>query len=68
MPITKQPIVHHPVSLLEVGDSYFVPALYAGQYIHNIRSTATLLGFKIDYRMGMDMATRMYGMRVVRIA
>lgn len=68
MPITQQPLVHHPVSLLEVGDSYFVPALYAGQYIHRIKQTADMLGFTIDYRMGMDTATRLYGMRVIRTA
>jgi len=68
MPIRHQTNVHYPISLLEVGDSFFVPCLSAGAHIHQLRKIAAELGFTIDYRMGIDVTTNMYGIRVLRTA
>jgi hypothetical protein len=68
MPIKHQPTVHYPISLLEVGDSFFVPCLSAGAHIHQLRKIAAELEFTIDYRMGIDTATGLYGIRVLRTA
>lgn len=67
MPITQQPVTHYPISLLDVGDSFFIPALSAQQHIHKMRKIAAELGFEIDYRTGVDVATGMYGIRVIRV-
>lgn len=67
MPITQQPVTHYPISLLDVGDSFFIPALSAQQHIRKMRKLAAELGFEIDYRTGVDIATGMYGIRVIRI-
>jgi len=68
MPITHQPNIRYPVSLLEVGDSFFVPALHAGAPMHKVRAIADELGFTVEYRTGIDTATGIYGIRVYRTA
>lgn len=68
MPVTQQPVVHYPISLLDVGDSFFVPALFAGTHIHKMRKVAEEYGYQIDYVMGIDECTGLYGMRVIRTA
>lgn len=67
MPITQQPVTHYPVSLLDVGDSFFIPALSAQQHIHKMRKIAEELGVEIEYKTGIDIGTGMYGLRVIRI-
>jgi len=68
MPITQQPVTHYPVSLLDVGDSFFVPALSVNQHIHKIRKIAAEVGYEVEYRTGIDIVTGMYGIRVIRIS
>jgi hypothetical protein len=68
MPITQLPVVHYPIGLLDVGDSFFIPTLHASAHIHKIRKLADEYEFQIDYRMGIDEGTGFYGMRVIRIA
>jgi len=67
MPITQQALIHYPISLLEVGDSFFVPALKVSGYIKHMDKMASKLGFKLHYRGGIDTATGLYGIRVTRI-
>jgi len=66
MPITQPPAVHYPVGLLDVGDSFFIPTLHAGAHIGKIRKLAAEYEYTITYRMGIDEATGLYGMRVIR--
>lgn len=66
MPVTNPAAIHYPISLLDVGDSFFVPALHAGGHIHKLRKMADTLGITIDYVMGVDLATGLYGIRVIR--
>jgi hypothetical protein len=66
MPISKKPLVHYPLGLLDVGDSFFIPALVASDHINTVQAKARQLGIKIDHRMGIDTATGLYGVRIVR--
>lgn len=68
MPITTPPLIHYPVSLLEIGDSFFVPAISSKEPMDHIREQAALLGFTIEYKAGVDIASGLYGIRVVRVA
>jgi len=52
--------------LLDVGDSFFIPALTAQEHIGKLRRMAEALEIEIDYRMGIDTTTGLYGIRVFR--
>jgi len=67
MPITQQAAIHYPISLLDVGDSFFVPALKIAGYVRHMDKMADKLGFTLQYRCGIDTATGLYGIRVTRI-
>ena len=58
--------VRYPVGLLDVGDSFFVPALFAGSHMHWIQKHAQELGVTVEYRTGVDNYTGLYGIRVIR--
>ena len=66
MPVTTRLAVRYPIGLLDVGDSFFIPVLFAGGYMHQIRKQAEALGFEVDYRTGIDQVTGLYGLRVIR--
>lgn len=66
MPVTKPLAVRYPVGLLDVGDSFFVPVLFAGGHMKHIRNQAEVLGVEVEYRAGIDAATGLYGIRVIR--
>jgi hypothetical protein len=66
MPVTKPLAVRYPVGLLDVGDSFFVPVLFAGGHMKQIRNQAEVLGVEVEYRAGIDAATGLYGIRVIR--
>lgn len=67
MPITQQPVTHYPISLLDVGDSFFIPALSATPHARKLNKLAAELGIEIEYKTGIDIGTGMYGLRVIRI-
>lgn len=66
MPVTQQPSIHYPLGLLDVGDSFFLPAVAAQPQIRVIRKIAAELGITVEYRMGIDTESGLYGMRVLR--
>lgn len=66
MPVKKHIAVRYPVGLLDVGDSFFIPVLYAGGHMHKIRKLADQLGVEVSYKTGIDQTTGLYGVRVFR--
>jgi hypothetical protein len=67
MPVTEQPNIRYPIGLLEVGDSFFLPCISDQPQWRRIQKMAEARGIKVSHRMGIDRATGLYGMRVVRI-
>lgn len=67
MPVTKKPRVRLPTSILEVGDSFFVPTLDYHDYDKAIRDQAKLSGTEVVFAVGIDKALGCYGIRVYRI-
>jgi hypothetical protein len=68
MPITRPANVHLPVGLLEIGDSFFIPALTGTAYAAKVHRLAAERDMKVECHMGIDRETGLYGMRVVRVA
>lgn len=66
MPVTQPASISYPIGLLDVGDSFFIPALTAQEHIGKLRRMAEALEIEIDYRMGIDTTTGLYGIRVFR--
>ena len=67
MPVTQQPNIHYPIGLLEVGDSFFLPAVAAQPQLRIIKKIAEELGITIEHRMGIDQSSGLYGMRIIRL-
>lgn len=68
MPVTAQPNIHYPLGLLEIGDSFFLPVVSKQPQLRIIRKLAEELGITVEYRLGIDKASGLYGMRVIRTA
>ena len=66
MPVTEEPNIHLPLGLLEVGDSFFLPALSRQPMSGRLHRLAREMGITISCQMGIDVASGLYGMRVVR--
>lgn len=67
MPVSKKPRVNYPLGVLDIGDSFFIPALNASDHILTVQAAARRLKIKVEHRMGIDTATGLYGVRIVRI-
>lgn len=68
MPITKRADIYYPLGVLDVGDSFFIPAVAVKGPMGQLRKMAEELKITISYRSGVDTATGLYGIRVVRTA
>ena len=66
MPITKQPQVDLPVAGLEVGDSFFVPSIDPESTLRQCKALARRYRMCLSSRIGIDVATGCYGIRVWR--
>jgi len=67
MPVTQPATIHYPVSILDVGDSFFVPAIGSSEHIKQMRKIAASMGYTLEFRTGIDTATGLYGIRVFRV-
>jgi len=67
MPITKPPVIHAPVDILEVGDSFFLPVLSNWDARRLVLALADEQGYELELHYGIDTDTGMYGARVVRV-
>ena len=67
MPVTEQPNIAYPIGLLDVGDSFFIPAIERGAQQRIVRKLAKELGIEVACYSGIDVTTGLYGIRVVRI-
>lgn len=66
MPVINHAVVHYPISLLDIGDSFFVPALAVSTHLQKMKKLAASLDYTIEYRTGIDTTTGLYGIRVIR--
>lgn len=66
MPIIQPPNIHYPINLLDVGDSFFVPVVDADEQTRMFRRLAKELEIEVTCHAGIDRASGLYGLRVVR--
>ena len=67
MPITQHAVIHYPLGLLDVGDSFFIPAIGVHPELRKIKKLAQELGIEVDHKIGIDRATNIYGIRIIRV-
>jgi hypothetical protein len=67
MPVTHKPNVHYPLSLLDKGDSFFVPTVDPVATMRFVKKRAEALGIQVSSKSGIDTATGLYGVRVIRV-
>lgn len=68
MPTTHRPNIRYPVSQLDIGDSFFVPSINPASTQRQVERLAGALGMKVSYRTGIDTATNIYGVRIIRVS
>jgi len=66
MPVTHDLVEPSLITLLEVGDSFFVPTLKPQRYIRLMLAHAAELDIHIKCVAGIDKETDLYGVRVLR--
>lgn len=66
MPIIQPANIHYPINLLDVGDSFFVPAVDADDQTRVFKRLAKELEIEVACHVGIDKASGLYGLRVVR--
>ena len=67
MPTTRKAKVWYPISEMDMGDSFFVPALDVEVPRRQIHKLAVELSIKVSCISGIDTATGLFGLRVLRV-
>jgi hypothetical protein len=68
VPITKQPNIKWPIGLLEVGDSFFVPAVDTRNSVRVVNQLAAERGMSVKFHAGIDTESGLWGLRIIRVS